>query len=536
MPKLCNSRHKEYFEILSQINPPSNPVLNTGGKLIVCLIEFRPMVEIKYVIWALFKSYNPSDIGLSIVYGNRNKEFVEKEFKKWKNIKLIHKPIDNMDRGQYSALLKQPQLYENFSAWQHVLIYQTDALLFRKIDPIYFKYSYIGAPWILNNQWCKYNAGNGGFSLRNVKDCIRVTESNRRIPHDKIHRGNEDGFFCSQDSFKYPPFNSELHRAFSVERVNFREPVGCHQIYHNFNMSGQEWKAFMVYMENSLLKGIPSQVDATKLDNKPVSPQSQPTCQPHPTHSTQSALSTPPQIIGNGKRIDEMLNTTQKFGPFELILTHQAKNRWEIECLEDYEILFCRTDDPNTSTKTHKISRNTEACVHKKAPGVSYLIKDGFIYIIFYKGFPNGGEAWADISAGGHFNHCRELPKDGAIILKAPYGKSSEIVPASITGNIKQIKDKILAFDLYTGVGWFNQLFSLELAVYMAIKSNRYLVLNVRHPLVSAGKPDRSYGLLVDYLDPEFRGLLKGFEVRAIETMLHLPMKSNCHQKYLVVL
>ena len=164
------------------------------------------MIEIRYVVWAIFQSYKPEEIGLSIVYGNANKEFVESEFATWKNIKLIHKPVQNMDRGQYSALLKQPQFYENFTNWQHLLIYQTDALLLRKIDPIYFNYSYIGAPWVLTNQWCKYNAGNGGFSLRNVADCIKATERNRKVPFNSIHRGNEDGFFCSQSFFNYPTF------------------------------------------------------------------------------------------------------------------------------------------------------------------------------------------------------------------------------------------------------------------------------------------------------------------------------------------
>ena len=40
-------------------------------------------------------------------------------------------------------------------------------------------------------------------------------------------------------------------------------------------------------------------------------------------------------------------------------------------------------------------------------------------YLIFYPGFPNGGECWADIHANGHYNHCKDLPKGGAIILKA---------------------------------------------------------------------------------------------------------------------
>ena len=234
------------------------------------------------------------------------------------------------------------------------------------------------------------------------------------------------------------------------------------------------------------------------------------------------------------------MDTTQKFGPFDIIFTHRQKNRWTIESSVDYEILFCHNDNPATAVKNHKISRNIDACIHKKESGASYLIKDKYIYIIFYKGFPNGGECWADINAGGHFNHCRDLPKNGAIILKAPFNPNGKydqaaIVPATTSGNIKGISHKILAFELFCGVGYYNQLFSLELAIYMAIKSGRYLILNVRHPLAACGKPDRAYGLLVDYLDPAFKKLLIGFEVRAYKdfvtsnTEIKLPSKmSSC--------
>ena len=49
--------------------------------------------------------------------------------------------------------------------------------------------------------------------------------------------------------------------------------------------------------------------------------------------------------------------------------------------------------------------------------------------------------------------------------------------------------------------------------------------LNVRHPLAACGKPDRAYGLLVDYLDPAFKKLLIGFEVRAYKILLLLIRK-----------
>ena len=253
-----NSRHSEYNNILYdldelysyRINTHKQLLFNNRGKLIICLIEFREMIEIKYVIYALLSVYNPNEIGLSIVHGKLNKKYINDLFKDFKNIKLIEYDLDNVNRGIYSAILKTPEFYENFLNWTHLLIYQTDALLLRKIDDVYYNYDYIGAPWIENNQWCKYNAGNGGFSLRNIKSCIRVCENNRgkNILHN-IHRGNEDGFFCNQDSFNYIPINSDLHKAFSVERVYYSKPVGCHQIYHSCSFTNKEGSEFINYMK-----------------------------------------------------------------------------------------------------------------------------------------------------------------------------------------------------------------------------------------------------------------------------------------------
>ena len=264
-----NTKKTQYYNILKQLNIDNNEkVFNKKGKLIICLIEFRPLKEIEHVMSAILKSYNPSEIGIAIMYGNKNKIYIEEKFKYWKNLIFIHKNIDNVDRGLYSALLKQPEFYDRFLNWSHVLIYQTDALIFRKIDDIYFNYDYIGAPWKDNNQWCKYNAGNGGFSLRNIKSCIRVCEINRGKKYTDIHRGNEDGFFCSQDTFNYPNINTIIHKMFSVERVKTQNPIGCHQIYICNDMNNDEWNNFIDYMNLTLLKNQKPNIDITMLINQ----------------------------------------------------------------------------------------------------------------------------------------------------------------------------------------------------------------------------------------------------------------------------
>lgn len=528
----CNNRHKAYNEILQKIPSIERDItLNNSGKLIICLIEFRIMAEIKHVIDAIFRSYAPHEIGLAIVHGTLNKSFVENTFKKYNNIKLIQYSFPNVDRGLYSAILKTPEFYEQLKDWSHVLIYQTDALLYRKIDDIYFEYDYIGGPWIKSNQWCKYNAGNGGFSLRCVKSCMRVCEGNRGKNINSVHRGNEDGFFCNQDSFVYPPINSELHKAFSVERINFPTPVGSHQIYHNFNMNNIEWNEYLTYMEDTLLKNKKPLLDINSLSKKKE--------ETHITRNideTHITLNIDETNVNDLFKIDEITEKHVNVGQFTLKLTNAAKNRWEIHCKNDYHILFCRDSNPLNCVKTHEVSSTITSVVHKKENGVYYKTDEKYTYIVFYKGFPNGGESWADITACGHYNHCRGLPKDGAIILKALTTMEKKVVQEIsnkelVTRNIKTDKN-ILVYDLFTGVGYYNQLFSLETAIYLAHRSKRYLIINVQHPLVSAGKPDRAYGTIFDYINSSFAKYLVGYEIREYtncykpkEYELHVPGK-----------
>lgn len=522
----CNEKHKEYNNLLYNLKLDiDGPIyFNKEGKLIICLIEFRPLEEIKYVMYAILKIYKPEDIGIAFMYGNDNKELIEETFKNWKNIILIHKNFDNINRQIYSALLIQPEFYDNFKNWSHVLIYQTDALIMRKIDDIYFNYDYIGAPWIESNQWCKYPAGNGGFSLRNVKASIRSCEKYRGLEFSKIPTGNEDGHFCRQDDFIYPPINSEFHKAFSVEKVKYNYPVGCHQIYHCHSYTGEEWKNFLKYMEETLLEEKIKKLDTNKL-----------------LENAMIEIKQKEERLKLIKKLDlpivsEFLNQEQKIGSFTVNLTNKEKNRWIVSCDFDYEILFCKNNNPESVVKTHKINRGIESFIHKKESGCFYLNKDNNIYLIFYPGFPNGGEPWADINAASHFNHCHDLPKDGAIILKASL-KSEFVKPLNINNYyISHIKENILAFDLFSGVGYYNQLFSLELAFYMAAISKRYLILNIRHPLAACGRAKREYGLLTEFIDNKCKECLVGFEVRdyknfvePLEKELTLPSKiSSC--------
>jgi len=551
-----NTRHKQYNEILKKIRVKRKPKFNTQGRLCICLIEFRNMIEIDYVIRAVLKMY-PCDyeIGLSIVYGKNNKDLVESLFSDYTNVNLIYKEIDNLNRGTYSAMLKQPQFYENFKAWSHVLIYQTDALIFRKIPDFYFNYDYIGAPWIANNQWCKYNAGNGGFSLRNVNACIKACEKFRDTDYEKIPRGNEDGFFCSQDSFNYPDINSESHRGFAVERVKHMQPVGCHQIYHGGAYTEEEWELFISYMRHVLLDEDPD------FDLKEL-------CIPNnisPTLKVETEKKEKEEAI-TVKEVKEKVplkhieKVRQKIGPFWVALNNKSTNNWRVECTSDYEVLICKTTSPTSAIQTFKIDKKHEMHLHKKAEGGYYYNDDTYLYMVFSPGYPNGTQAYADVRAPWSYiisNECN-IPKNGSVLVRCPIDSSKKIVEKTekalvpnkkmITNdnlnerelikkyNLDHINENILIFDLFSGVGYYNQLFSFEQAVYFASISGRYLIVNIRHPLSACGRPNRDYGPLTEYITTEYKKYLKGIEIRLYEDSidtnineLKLPSKmSSC--------
>ena len=246
--KKLHKREKEYYETISKIpNIDFIPKFNIKGKLIFCLIEFRILESIKHVINSILKIYNPDDIGFAIVYGNLNKKFIEKNFSQWKNIKLLKLDFNNINQRIYSKILKKPDFWENFTNWKHILIIQTDALILKKIDDIYFDYEYIGAKWADNT----LKGGNGGFSLRNIQKMIEITEENRNKIFKNIPGSNEDLFFCSKKLKVIK--DSLLHKRFAVEQIFYPNPIGMHGIYKIITITDEKWKKLIEYIKKSLI-------------------------------------------------------------------------------------------------------------------------------------------------------------------------------------------------------------------------------------------------------------------------------------------
>lgn len=152
--------------------------------------------------------------------------------------------------NSYSSLMTQAAFYQAFEAHQYLLIYQTDAYVFRDelLDWANKGYDYIGAPWIVvppsnKKTWFNlskllYNkVGNGGFCLRKIATHIQLCKRWGWL--QQLWKKNEDFFWCVlvpplAPSFKRPPVEEALAFAFELapreayERNGQHLPFGCH--------------------------------------------------------------------------------------------------------------------------------------------------------------------------------------------------------------------------------------------------------------------------------------------------------------------
>lgn len=172
----------------------------------------------------------------------------------------------------YSKLLLSRFFYASFDNYQYMLIYQLDAFVFRDelLTFCNMGYDYIGAVWPAWYLKVPYRVGNGGFSLRKIKSCIKVLEKKEEI-YEKtglktIFDGWEDVFFAfcgGKDDIEFRVPNRRIAASFSVEAdikryLNGDElfifnhlPFGCHkwskEPYYSFwrtilmKVLGEKW-------------------------------------------------------------------------------------------------------------------------------------------------------------------------------------------------------------------------------------------------------------------------------------------------------
>ena len=89
-----------------------------------------------------------------------------------------------------------------------------------------------------------------------------------------------------------------------------------------------------------------------------------------------------------------------------------------------------------------------------------------------------------------------------------------------------------LIYELFSGVGFCNQLFSLETAIYLSNITNRKLILIVKHPLCHCGKASWDYGKFLDFFNDDYKYYLpNGLDVyykNVPESIINIINSTEC--------
>jgi hypothetical protein len=188
-------------------------------KLSVAIVEPRCHKWLQGVLYNMAHVYGGTDVSLFIFHGTTNYQFIQDIIKDWQNVNYVQLPVTNLNAKEYSKLLTTSSFYQNFKS-EHVLIFQTDSLIRRPLDEVYFKYNWCGAPWLAKRMGC----GNGGFSLRRVSKMIEICNRYGSSEY------NEDMYFDTHLRIGDYPIG-ELQRGFSSETIFHPNPCGIHNTF-----------------------------------------------------------------------------------------------------------------------------------------------------------------------------------------------------------------------------------------------------------------------------------------------------------------
>ena len=247
---------------------------SVNSNLCIMFIEFRHMDVLEHNLNNICNIYGGSDVSLTIVYGDENKEIIHNTTKDWKNVRYLKLFKDSISVDKFSLLLCTETFWTNFSNFEHVLICSWDSYLFKKIPEKFFKYDLVGSPCghfyiernnriinicsiecncerCLNGNTLKIDDFicsnvkhwwmlNGGFSLRRVSSMISLCKS-------KPYRGEpEDVFYAISNLTRPTRFEA---KQFGVQDYKHPDSAGCHKIWM---FHDEKYVKEMIYKANSL--------------------------------------------------------------------------------------------------------------------------------------------------------------------------------------------------------------------------------------------------------------------------------------------
>lgn len=246
------------FVGLSYIKNIQLPEILLNNDLEAVLIEYRPFPHLEFLIrnaiLKLGKKWS-----FTVVCGRLNHEFIISMCSKISpNIKIILTPFDNLFPSQYSTFIASHDFWNRLHG-KKILIYQEDAIIFKKNIGDFLHWDYIGAPWSSDSNNNFNNVGNGGLSLRTkdvmkkIIDKIPITKTKINdstiqymkntnsvtIPEDVYFSKNMEDLSIGKIADRYSALQ------FSTESIGNEKSFGG----HNFWIGNSNWKK-MIYANN----------------------------------------------------------------------------------------------------------------------------------------------------------------------------------------------------------------------------------------------------------------------------------------------
>lgn len=153
------------------------------------------------------------------------------------------KGITNREQGaiESNTTLKLSGFYKLINA-EYIITVQLDSYFLQKIPDWIFTSAYYGAPWM----WYIDMAGNGGMSIRNIKNMIEICELSEKDKKYIENNEAEDSCF-SQAIIKYNYDLPSIEFRINVFQENFPTdtiPIGIHQFWtfiNNYKISDKEY-------------------------------------------------------------------------------------------------------------------------------------------------------------------------------------------------------------------------------------------------------------------------------------------------------
>ena len=168
-----------------------------------------------------------------------NKDWIDDLLPGWEFV--FHSiPFSNMNQTLYNGYLMNPLFWESFTE-EHVLVFQTDCIMFHPFQDRFLSYDYIGANYYHPFNISKRIGGiQGGFSLRKKSAMLKCLKDVSWTDLPNVANHNEDVFFthaCDLLGLQTPPV--EIRKEFSIEAEWYETPMAHHGFQHPYFSSEQ---------------------------------------------------------------------------------------------------------------------------------------------------------------------------------------------------------------------------------------------------------------------------------------------------------